>query len=238
MNDNLVLISGETGTGKSASLMELAEDSGVWYANCESGKKLPFNAKFQQFVITDPENQIPELLQEAENHDDVHTIVIDTLTFMMDMYESQHVIGNDGFEGWKRYQQFFKGIMNQEVATSTKNIIFLAHTTTKYNSEEMVNEVFVPVKGALKDKGIEAFFSIVISTKKVPIKELKKYNNKFLNITEDDELLGFKYVFQTKLTKDTVNERIRGPIGMWSQQETYIDNNIAYVNQRLEEYYN
>lgn len=237
VNNHLVLISGRTGTGKSASLEQLKDDPGVWYANCESGKALPFNAKFQQFIITDPENQIEELLDAAEQDDSVHTVVIDTLTFMMDMYESQHVVGSDGFEGWKKYQQFFKRIMNQNVALSTKTIIFLAHTTTTYNAEEMVNQVYVPVKGALKEKGIEAFFSIVLSTKVMSIKDLKGYNNDLLNITEEDELLGYKHVFQTRITKDTINERIRGPMGMWSVQETYIDNNIAYVNQRLNEYY-
>ena len=237
VNNHLVLISGRTGTGKSASLEQLKDDPGVWYANCESGKALPFNAKFQQFIITDPENQIEELLDAAEQDDSVHTVVIDTLTFMMDMYESQHVIGSDGFEGWKNYQQFFKNLMQQSVALSTKNIIFLAHTTTKYNAEEMVNQVYVPVKGALKEKGIEAFFSIVLSTKVMSIKDLKGYNNDLLNITEEDELLGYKHVLQTRITKDTINERIRGPMGMWSVQETYIDNNIAYVNQRLNEYY-
>lgn len=177
-------------------------------------------------------------MDAAEQDDSVHTVVIDTLTFMMDMYESQHVVGSDGFEGWKKYQQFFKRIMNQNVALSTKTIIFLAHTTTTYNAEEMVNQVYVPVKGALKEKGIEAFFSIVLSTKVMSIKDLKGYNNDLLNITEEDELLGYKHVFQTRITKDTINERIRGPMGMWSVQETYIDNNIAYVNQRLNEYYN
>ena len=37
VNNHLVLISGRTGTGKSASLEQLKEDPGVWYANCESG---------------------------------------------------------------------------------------------------------------------------------------------------------------------------------------------------------
>jgi hypothetical protein len=58
-----------------------------------------------------------------------------------------------------------------------------------------------------------------------------------LNITEDDKIEGFKYVFQTRLTADTVNERIRQPFNMWSRSETYIDNDLNYVIERLEEYY-
>ena len=58
-----------------------------------------------------------------------------------------------------------------------------------------------------------------------------------LNITPEEEALGFKYVYQTKLTKDTVNERLRGPLGLWDTKETYIDNNIQLVINRLRDYY-
>jgi hypothetical protein len=56
-------------------------------------------------------------------------------------------------------------------------------------------------------------------------------------ITPEEEMLGFKHVFQTKLTKDTVGERIRSPLGMWSTPETFIDNNIQLVLERLKDYY-
>lgn len=98
-------------------------------------------------------------------------------------------------------------------------------------------ETAVPVKGALKNQGIEAYFSCVISTKKVPLKKLADYKNDMLTITPEEESLGFKYVFQTRLTKDTVNERIRSPRFMWDVSETFIDNNIELVLKRLEEFY-
>ena len=66
---------------------------------------------------------------------------------------------------------------------------------------------------------------------------IEKYKNKYLTITPDDETLGFKYVFQTRLTKESVHERIRGPIGMWSIDETFIDNNAQYLLDKLHEYY-
>jgi len=46
-NDNLVLVSGASGTGKSASLMNIKNPEGVMYLNCESNKKLPFRSKFR-----------------------------------------------------------------------------------------------------------------------------------------------------------------------------------------------
>jgi hypothetical protein len=58
-----------------------------------------------------------------------------------------------------------------------------------------------------------------------------------LVITEEEEALGYKHVFQTRLTKETKDERLRGPMGMWSVKETYIDNNMQLVLNRLHEYY-
>lgn len=37
-NDNLILIGGESGAGKSASLMNLRNPEGVLYLNCEAGE--------------------------------------------------------------------------------------------------------------------------------------------------------------------------------------------------------
>ena len=70
------------------------------------------------------------------------------------------------------------------------------------------------------------------------IKDLKEYQNDLLVITPEEEALGFKYVFQTKLTKETVNERLRGPMGLWDTKETFIDNDMQKVFDRLHEYYN
>ena len=58
-----------------------------------------------------------------------------------------------------------------------------------------------------------------------------------LTITEDEEMLGFKYCYQTRLTKATVNERIRSPMGMFTIPETYTDNNLQVVLDHLHEYY-
>jgi len=127
--------------------------------------------------------------------------------------------------------------MQEHVAKSTKNVIFTAHTLAVYNEADMAMEVKVPVKGALKNNGIEAYFSTVISTKKMKLADLEKYESKLLTITEEETMLGFKYVFQTKITKDTVNERIRGPFGLFDNSETFTDNNTQLIIDRLHEYY-
>ena len=217
--------------------MGLKKPEGVMYLNCEAGKKLPFRPKFKQFTITDP-LQVLEAFDHAESQPDIHTIVVDTLTYLMDMYESLYVLNSaNGMQAWGQFSQFFKTLMQDKVAKSTKNVIFLAHTADTLNEGEMVMETKVPVKGSLKNNGIESYFSLVISSKKVPLKALKGYESPLLTITPEEEALGFKYVFQTKITKDSVNERLRGPLGLFETKETFIDNNIQLVLDRLHEYY-
>lgn len=237
INDHLVLLCGKSATGKSASLMGLKNPEGVMYLNCEAGKRLPFRAKFKQYVIVDP-LQVIEAIDHAETLPDVHTIVVDSLTYLLDMYESVYVLNSPNtMKAWGDFSQYFKTLMQQKVASSTKKVIFTAHTSETLNENEMAIETKVPVKGSLKNNGIESYFSLVITSKKVPLKTLKDYKSDLLTITPEEEALGFKYVYQTKITKDTVNERLRGPLGLFDTQETYIDNNIQLVLDRLDEYY-
>lgn len=237
MNDHLVLVSGKSATGKSASLRNIKDPDGVIYLNCENNKKLPFKSGFREQTITDPLD-IEGIILEAENHDKIHTIIIDSLTFCMDMYETKYVIpATNTMKAWGKYGEFFRKLMSQYVANSTKNIIFTGHTFTIVNEKTLDQETKVKVKGALMNNGIESHFSTVISTKKMTVKDLEPYESALLNITPQEEALGFKYVFQTQLTRNTVDEAIRSPMAMWDVSETFIDNDIQLVIDRLHQYY-
>lgn len=238
-NDHLILISGKSSTGKSASLLNIQNPEGVIYLNCENGKKLPFKSKYKELNVTDP-MMVYQAFVEAENMPDVHTIIVDTLTYLMDLYESTKVLASTNTQqAWGQYAQFMKQLMSQYVAKSTKNVIFLAHTADIVNEKEMITESMVKVKGSLMNTGIESFFTNVISTKKIPISRItpEQLANPLLTISPEDEANGFVYVFQTRLTKETVNERIRSPMGMWKPNETYINNDVQAVIDRLHEYY-
>ena len=171
MNNNLVLLCGKSATGKSASLEHMKNPEGVMYLNCENNKKLPFKSKFKEYTITDP-TDVPDAIKAAEDDESVHTIVIDSLTYLMDMFESTKVLtSSNTMKAWSDYAQFMKNMMAQNVANSTKNIIFTAHTSDIFNESEMVNETLVKVKGSLMNTGIESYFSTVIGCKKVPLKK-------------------------------------------------------------------
>lgn len=235
VNDHLVLVCGESATGKSACLRNLEN---VLYLNCESGKKLVFKPKkFKEVTITDP-YQVYEGIKWAESQPEIKTIVIDGLNYLMDMFESVHVLpSTNTMKAWGDYAQYFRNLMQQYIAKSTKNIIFTAHTRTIYNETSMAMETKVPIKGALANTGLESFFSVIVSAKRMKIKDLEPYKSDLLKIAPREEALGFKYVFQTQITKDTVQERMRSPMGLFTDDETFIDNDIMLVLDRLHSYY-
>jgi hypothetical protein len=244
MNNNLVLICGTSAVGKTASLRYLKKQEGVAYLNCENGKRLPFKCKFLAgedgrpgIKISDP-LEIFAMFTAAEEDDDVHTIIIDTATYMMDMYESIYVIGSTNtMQAWGEYAQFWKTLMRDYVGQSTKNVIMLAHTSDKVDADGIPTDHLVQIKGSIMKIGVESFFTTVVAAKKVKIKQLKKFKNDLLNISPEEEALGFKYVYQTLLTKETMVERIRAPFDMWTQQETFIDSDVQLVLDRFIEYY-
>ena len=168
----------------------------------------------------------------------IHTIVIDTVTFLLDMYESQYIVGStNGMVAWGNFNQFFKTLMQDKVARSRCNVVMLAHTLETYNEQSLSYETKVPVKGSLKNQGIEAYFSCVVSTKRLQLTKLESYANTLLDITDEDQLLGYKHVFQTRPTKETTGERIRSPIRLFSTPETFMDNSVQKLLDRLHSYY-
>jgi len=239
-NRNLVLIGGKSAAGKTASLRNLKNPSGVIYLACESGKELPFASKFKIFTVSKP-SQVFDVFKKAEKQPKAHTIVIDSLTYLMDMFESQVVLKateKDKFKVWSDYAQFFKELMQQHVSVSRLNVFILAHTSDTLNESDHIVETVVKVKGSLMNQGIESYFNNVITSKKVPLSVLENCDSPLLTITEEEKLLDFKYVFQTRLTKESVNERIRGPLGLWSIKEIFIDNDLQQVLDKLRAYYN
>lgn len=236
-NDQLVLVCGYSATGKSASLRHIENQEGWYYCNTEAGKRLPFRNKFQSFVIDDP-LQINEAFDHGTQDKDCKGIIVDSLTFLMDMYESQYVLNSaNTMKAWGDFAQFFKVLMQERVTRLRKPAVFTAHVLDVLDEKAMEMKTSVPIKGSLKNNGIEAYFSTVVYAKKVPIKELEKYGNKLLEITDEERELGYKHVFQTRPTKTTVGERIRSPMGMFSKEETYMDNDVQKLLNHLHEFY-
>lgn len=236
-NDQLVLIVGYSTTGKSASLRNIRNQSEWLYLNCEAGKRLPFKSNFQSHRIEDP-YQVHEAFDYGINNPSVTGIITDSITFLMDMFETQYVLPSaNTMQGWSNYAQFFKILMQQKVTAFAKPAIFTAHVLDALDEKAMEIKTSVPIKGSLKNNGIEAYFSTVVAAKKVPVKELEKYSSNLLNITDEEKELGYKHVFQTRPTKTTTGERIRSPMGMFAKEQTYIDNDAQLLLDHLSDFY-
>ncbi|RUX60178.1 AAA family ATPase [Mesorhizobium sp. M7A.F.Ca.CA.002.12.1.1] len=237
-NDQLVLVSGFSGTGKSASLRNIRNQERWLYNNTEAGKRLPFANKFLNKRISDPYEVLGYFDQAIENKDKLDGIITDSITFLMEMYESKYVLGsNDTQKAWGNFAQYFKELMQDKVVLWGKPTIFTAHLLDKLDTVKHEMKTEVPIKGALKNNGIEAYFSTVVSTKRVSLLELEKYGSDLLTITDEDRELGFKHVFQTRITKETTGERIRAPMGMFTREQTYIDNDCQLLLDHLTKFY-
>lgn len=152
-NDLVVLICGVSKAGKSTSLRHL---NNVLLANCEAGKALPYRRKgknIKSVTIKNPKQmtQFFKLLETDEQYD---YGVIDGLNYLMDMYESQFVVGSsDTFSAWAAYGEYLRNMMQQEIAATSKPIIVTAHTRTIYSESAMAKETKVPIKGATQNIG-------------------------------------------------------------------------------------
>lgn len=236
-NKNIILITGKPSSGKSSSLRNIPDPSTVAYINTDL-KELPLrNAnQFQSVNITDAAD-IPDFILNVEEAKGVSMGVLDTLTFAMDMFESQYVLTSTNTQkAWGDYAQYYKKFIHN-IKAGTKDYIIFAHEKDIYNESELVMETKVPVKGAVGARGVEADFTIILAAKKVPIKKLVGYENGLLSITDEEEEDGFKYVFQTRATKETVGEKMRSPMGLWTRSQLYIDNDVNMVLNHVKDYY-
>ena len=137
---------------------------------------------------------------------------------------------------WGDYGGFYKDFIHA-IKAGTKDYAILAHEDTVLNEQTMQMETRVPIKGAVGKVGIEADFTTILATKQMPIKKLEGFENDLLHITDEEKEDGFKYVFVTRVTKDSVGEKMRSAMGLWSRKELYIDNDLNQVFKRLREYY-
>ncbi len=219
--------------------MGMASDPGVVYINTDL-KPVPFRIPkggMKTIDISDPED-IHDAIEQLEGMDAIHSVLLDTMTYLMEQFETQYVqTDEDTRAAWGKYSNFYRTFMH-EIKAGTKNYIILAHETEDYNEKTKTLNTRVPVKGAVGRIGVEADFTTIIGTKKMDVDDLVDINNDLFTITKKEAALGIKYVFQTFLTRETLHEKIRSHMDLWDESELYIDNNMKNVIDRIETYYN
>jgi hypothetical protein len=232
---------GKPANGKTTSLMNLPDQKSIAYLNADL-KELPFKSDMRHVNLTDPKI-ILTALDQIEAAAKMKSGVLDTVTFLMNQFEKQHVITHraangkiDTMAGWGEYSKFYMAFMHK-IKAGTKSYAVLAHEADKMNEKEMVLDTYVPIKGAIGKVGIEADFTTIVSAKKISIAMAEEWSNDLLNITDIEREDGFKYVFQTRIDSSCVGEKMRSAMGLWDRREKFIDNDLNKVFTRLREYY-
>lgn len=237
-NKNLVLVMGKPNTGKTSSLRNLPQQDMV-YLNTDL-KEVPFRDRFMANVEVSDARDILSYIEEIEGNPDASGAVLDTLTFLMQMYERQYVVPlagtKQGQAAWGDYGNFYREFIHA-IKSGTKDYAIMAHEEVSLNEQAMTMESRVPVKGAVGKVGVEADFTTILSTMQIPVKKLEGLENDLLTITDAEKEDGVKYVFCTRITKETAGGKMRSAMGLWNRNELYIDNDLDLVFKRLKEYY-
>lgn len=90
-NNHIVLVMGKPNTGKSTSLRNLKNQESMIYLNTDL-KALPFKSKFLKTIDVADAMDVIGYIQQIEEVPTVTGAVLDTLTFLMSMYERQYVL--------------------------------------------------------------------------------------------------------------------------------------------------
>lgn len=234
-NKNVVLVMGVPSSGKTTSLMAMPNQNKIVYMNADM-KELPFQSKLREVLLPNPKTVL-KAIKQIEASNEINIGVLDTITFLMNNYERLFVVkSSDTQKAWGAYANFYREVIHN-IKSGTKDYAIFAHQADMMNDKERVIETKVPVKGAVGRLGVEADFTTIIGVKRVPLTLLDEIENDLLTITDENKEDGFKYVFQTRLTNETVGERIRSSYGLWQRNELFIDNDLNKVFTRLHKYY-
>ncbi len=226
---------GKPNTGKSSSLRNM-DQSKMVYLNTDL-KELPFNGKFAATAEISDAVDILTFIEEIEANPAITGAVLDTITYLMRMYERQYVsTAADGQKAWGSYANFY-GEFIHAIKAGSKDYVVLAHEDSIYNEQTMSFDVKIPIKGSVGKIGVEADFTTIVGSKQIEVSKLKDHANDLLKITPNEEEDGIKYVFCTRVTKHHPGEKMRAPMGFWKRDELYIDNDVQQIFDRLKTYY-
>ncbi len=218
MNKKMILIVGPTSTGKTTSLRNLPlERSAYIDIDRKSIKGFKDMDKFKEWVKLDYIDHLIPGLIGLEADPDCDYIIIDTLSFGLDMFVAQHIdTAADTRAAWGEYKKWYKELIHH-IKTSKKSYIILMHDKSIFNEESMEVKTTAYAQGSISGK-IEADFAVVA------------YTHKYVN---EDGLPA--YGFLVGPTKETIALSAKAPMGMFNEP-LVPDNDILTLFKAIEEY--
>lgn len=203
-------------------------------------KPLPFKKPENMQVKVPPTpRDVLAYLEQAIASDKISIITLDTMTQMASDYVNEYVTNSDdGFAAWGELKKYLTDIVTA-VKRSPKPIIMMAHEQATLNEATGIVDQSAPFQGGFAKIGLEASFTTIVGCRVIqPSKLEDRHLNDLLVVTEQEEIEDMKYVFQTRLTRDTRGCKYRSPMGVFAPNELYIDNDAVLVMQRLNEFHN
>jgi hypothetical protein len=235
-NKRIVLIVGEQRTGKSRSLKTIKHPERVAYANCDC-KDLSFKDKFAYHEeFTDP-SDLPNYIDAMEAEEDIDTIVIDTITYLMRSFKINYIDDAiDSRAGWGNMQKYYNKLMLQ-IKASSMNVIILGHVFPYIDEESGEVQSKMDFQGSIARSPV-GDFTTVLETKSLNInKKLLKMENDTFNFSDRDTMDGIKYCFITRRTKAYPYTLARSAEDLWEDDQLLINNDLQIVLDKLEDYY-
>ena len=218
MNKKMILVIGSTGTGKTTSLRNLDKSKSVYIDfDRKAIKAFRDMDKFREWVKIDYVDHLLPGLRALESDPDCDTIIIDTLSFALDMFVAQKVdTAADTRAAWGDYKRFYKELIHI-AKSSEKSYIFLTHEKSVYNEAAMEVKTVAYAQGSISGM-IEADFALVA------------YTHKYV---DEDGMPA--YGFLVNPTKDTLALSAKSPMEMFDEP-LIKDNDINILIKAADEY--
>lgn len=249
INKLTVLIEGMSGSGKSTSFADIENQREVLFLNCE-GKELPYPHDFCEFKITEPYQVHAALNRVHEGQTFKHRsgdlvqprlIVMDSFTFLMDMFEAQYIrTAADTRGAWGDYGNFIRETMLDKVSRLHIPFIATTHITVTDDMENMEKASRAAIKGSVgKGNGLESYFTTVLYAKQMRLKDVEPFleHASMLTLSDEERFDEKKHVFVTRPAKQHSGDRIKSPRGMFSPKDFYMDNSINKLVNHINNFY-
>jgi len=211
-----LLLYGRSSSGKSSSL-ESIDQTSLYYINCEK-KTISYNHK-GLYKESKPMtvSQVQQSIKEAIEDDKVQTVVLDSLTMLVDIMAYKELVKEaaDSRGGWMDLRDWVQQML-EYIKGSDKTFIFIALEMALDNKAEFTQNKVPKLSGSMKEMLSSHFTTVLRSTCTV----------------EDGKLL---YRFQTNRTADEFDVEAKSPRGML---EPYEPNDMGTILTKMDEYYN
>ena len=217
-NKKMVLVVGKTGTGKTTGLRNLDKSRTVYIDfDRKAIKAFRDMDTFREWIKIDFIDHLMPGLGGLEADPECDTIVIDTLSFALDMFVAQKIdTAADSRAAWGDYKRWYKELIHLAKASS-KSYIFLTHAKSTYDEAAMETSTVAYAQGSISGM-IEADFALVA------------YSHKYVN---KDGMPAYGYLVGP--TKDTLALSAKSPMGMF-ESPLILDNDVMILLKAADEY--